>query len=110
MSLTATRLEILSRVHDEGVTLSREDIAELIQAARLQVAMDDLPLPEGWQLELSVGRFGRHDLLGASTSYHWSLRHYRENVGPARSRPFVTAHGPTMLDSVLVLRTELGKR
>jgi len=96
MSLTATRLEILGRVHDEGVPLTREDVAELIQAARLQVALDELPLPEGWYVQIAGGDTTYQAIanLSISSSYDGAIEGF----------------GPTMLDAVLDLRAELEKR
>lgn len=95
-----------------GLTL-RGDAAEqltLIQAARLQVALDELPLPEVWKLKLSVGTFGRLDMFTATASYCYSLHHYRENVGKARFCPFEQRHAPTMLEAVLALGDALRSR
>jgi hypothetical protein len=49
-------------------------------------------LPNDWEMNLSVGGHGRTDLYTATASYTYSLRHYRENVGRARSVPFEMTH------------------
>ncbi len=62
--------------------------------------------PEGWELEV---RQSREDFVTAVTRYPYSLRHYRENVGPARSSPFVMAHGPTPAAALNALADQLSK-
>ena len=84
----------------------------LIAAARLQVALNECEalLPENWELKLSVGSFGRMDMFTAVAGYCYSLRHYRRNVGKARSCPYEMAHGATYLAAVLALRDALATR
>ena len=60
-------------------------------------------LPEDWELTLSVGGFGRRDMVTATASYCYSLRHYREHVGPARSTPFEMAHGADPVTALVAL-------
>lgn len=67
-------------------------------------------LPKNWSLELSVGDFGRKDVYTASATYCWSLRHYREHVGKARSIPFEMAHAATPTEALSALADLLRTR
>lgn len=66
-------------------------------------------LPDDWELELSVGGSGRRDLFTASAEYCYNLRHYRANVGRARSTPFEMAHASTPTAALLALRDLLAE-
>ena len=67
-------------------------------------------LPEGWELRFDVGGNGRRDLYTATASYAYSLRHYRENVGPARFTPFEMAHADSPAAALRELAARLRER
>ena len=64
-------------------------------------------LPEDWGLNLEAGTHGRRDLYTASARYCYSLRHYRENVGPSRYVPFEMAHSDTPAAALRALAAKL---
>jgi hypothetical protein len=68
-------------------------VSDLITAARLQVALDELPLPEGWE-----PRFG----LTGGTPYATAFSR--------KSGDEVIKTAPTMLESVLALGDALRSR
>ena len=80
--------------------------SRLIAAARLQVALDELPLPEGWSLWAIVRQRSAHHgdrfRATAGTEEGWPERAGIENKW--------WAYGPTMLAAVLQLDVALRSR
>lgn len=70
-------------------------------------AAAEAALPPDWVLELTVGSHGRRDLYTATASYSYSLRYYRENVGPARSTPFEMEHADSPAAALQALASAL---
>ena len=93
-------------------SIGPRSFAKLVELARLQAALNECEaaLPDDWELKLSVGAFGRIDMFTAVAGYCYSLRHYRRNVGKARSCPFEMTHGATALAALLALRDALAAR
>jgi hypothetical protein len=97
-TLTLERLDEMAAWAKRGnMTLSGTDARALIEAARLQIAIDELPLPEGWQQPNIVT-----SSKGEWTAYTWEYRHPHS--------PTLKAVGPTMLEAVLALRDALAAR
>lgn len=91
MSLTTARLDEMPSAH--GLPVSDDEIDLLIAAARLQVAIDELPLPENWELRIG-------NPVGTPYATAFSRR-----TGDQES-----AYAPTMLAAVLELDAALRSR
>lgn len=94
MSLTTARLDEMPSAH--GLPVSDDEIDLLIAAARLQVAIDELPLPEGWA-------FDRLWVNGGGFEARACKLHF-----PAG--PVICGRGPTMLAAVTALGDALRSR
>lgn len=78
-------------------------VLDLIKAARLQVALDELPLPEGWRFSgITPGGPIGNWLAGARGRTAIT----REGLFPEMAH----GYGPTMLDAVLALGDALRSR
>jgi hypothetical protein len=97
MSLTTARLDELAeadRLTSEAWGIEHPgEYAELITKARLQVAIDELPLPENWELRIG-------NPVGTPYATAFSRR-----TGDQES-----AYAPTMLAAVLELDAALRSR
>ncbi len=99
--LTTAHLNAIAKEHAEGraILLDRPRVADLIAKARLQVALDELPLPEGWH----VSEIRRMRSLANVVCWRVIA------IGPGPV-DFSESLGPTMLEAVLALGDALRSR
>ena len=111
MSLTIERLNRIAEDPTAFGSVSPALYMELVDYARERAAREkcEALLPENWMLRLDV-HADRLDFYTAIASYSYSLRHYREHVGPARFCPFEMEHEATPTEAYLALAEVLAKR
>lgn len=98
MSLTTKGLdEVRDNAYGYGIDLTTGvSIEDVVEAARLQVASDELPLPEGWTF--TVERMSHDRWMAWAEPMH------------DRNARICGATGPTMLAAVLALDVALRSR